>query len=427
MCGADDDVWAKGDAEDEGRWVALVHVCQRWRYIVFASPHRLDLRLVCTARTPVRETLHVWPALPIAVRISDPYEEIPDNVVAALEHKDRVCEIFAYDILGDEFEELATVPVTQDPFPALAHLYLDAYPEYINLKSPIIPDSFLGGSAPLLRSLYLRNFEYPALPKLLLSATGLVSLSLFDRSCHISPQVMVDYLTSLTRLEELQFGFRLGRPREGSRRPSPHLTPLTRRTDLRLLPVLATLVFEGATEYFDDIFTHIDVPRLKDISIEFVFNPPIFELSRIFLFTRLKETFEALDHVHMGIANHTFVNIILSSRRGTTGGKMVMMLIPPTNDESNWKFWRLIQDRRYPTSLVLSPANFECPKVEGKHTLHDVGNDQWLELFRLFSAVGSLYLSETLAMCVAPALRGLVGGGVTEVLPALQNLFIINF
>jgi hypothetical protein len=48
-------------------WHSLVHVCQRWRYVVFNSPHRLDLRLLCTDRTPVTNMLHIWPALPIAI------------------------------------------------------------------------------------------------------------------------------------------------------------------------------------------------------------------------------------------------------------------------------------------------------------------------------------------------------------------------
>ena len=31
----------------EAWWHSLVHVCRRWRAIVFVSPRRLNLRLVC--------------------------------------------------------------------------------------------------------------------------------------------------------------------------------------------------------------------------------------------------------------------------------------------------------------------------------------------------------------------------------------------
>jgi hypothetical protein len=67
-------------------------VCRRWRYIVFAAPRRLDLRLVCTDRTPVVRKLDVWPALPIVIRAAG-HGGFDDNTIAALEHNDRISEI----------------------------------------------------------------------------------------------------------------------------------------------------------------------------------------------------------------------------------------------------------------------------------------------------------------------------------------------
>src|SRR5882672_12522403 len=108
---------------------------------------------------------------------------------------------------------------------------------------------------------------------------------------------------------------------KATRRPSQH-PPLTWRTDLRLLPVLTTLAFVGAHQYFDDLFAHIDAPRLEDVKIDFTY-PPTFDCSRIFPFSSLKESFEALDQAHMGLEDHrVFVNVTLSSRRGPTDGKM---------------------------------------------------------------------------------------------------------
>src|SRR5579863_7048677 len=48
-------------------WHTLVHVCRRWRDVVISSPRRLDLRLLCTTRRPVRARLDVWPAFPIVI------------------------------------------------------------------------------------------------------------------------------------------------------------------------------------------------------------------------------------------------------------------------------------------------------------------------------------------------------------------------
>src|SRR5712671_3632342 len=42
-------------------WHALVHVCRRWRYLVFASPRRLNLRLEYGGHGPLSEVLDVWP------------------------------------------------------------------------------------------------------------------------------------------------------------------------------------------------------------------------------------------------------------------------------------------------------------------------------------------------------------------------------
>jgi hypothetical protein len=40
-------------------WQTLVHVCRRWRTLVFGSPLFLKLELVCTVKTPARDTLDV--------------------------------------------------------------------------------------------------------------------------------------------------------------------------------------------------------------------------------------------------------------------------------------------------------------------------------------------------------------------------------
>jgi hypothetical protein len=61
----------------------------------------------------------------------------------------------------------------QVPFPELTVLWLASYGETV----PVIPDSFLDGSAPRLRLFFLEGILFQGLPKLLLSATHLVNLS----------------------------------------------------------------------------------------------------------------------------------------------------------------------------------------------------------------------------------------------------------
>ena len=54
----------------------------------------------------------------------------------------------------------------------------------------------------------------------------------------------------------------------------------------------------------------------------------------------------------------------------------------------------------------------------------DIENVQWLEVLHLFASVRDLVLQGELVRLVAPALKELTGESVTEVLPALQNLFL---
>jgi len=87
---------------DWNAWHLLIHVCRRWRNIVLSSPRRLNLRLLCTERTPVTEMLDIWPAfLPIVMRNGgeEPSDDDAWNVVSALERPDRVCEIVFEEIL----------------------------------------------------------------------------------------------------------------------------------------------------------------------------------------------------------------------------------------------------------------------------------------------------------------------------------------
>ena len=188
-------------------WHTLVHVCRKWRIIVFGSPLRLNLRLQCgTARKPVRarETLDIWPPLPIVLWQYDHLSWDMDNIMAALEHNDRVCEIKLWDASNSQFEKV--LAAMQVPFPALTNLLLRSRNEI----AQVIPSSFLGGSAPLLRELTLDNIAFPGLRKLLLSsAAHLVELDLWriPHSGYISPEAMVTCLSSLTRLERLCLKF----------------------------------------------------------------------------------------------------------------------------------------------------------------------------------------------------------------------------
>jgi hypothetical protein len=81
------DFYVDGEYMDSETWQTLVQVCRKWRNIVFGSPRRLKLRLFCSG-TLWRRKLDVWPPLPIVVRSDGPGSV--DDIVAALEHNDRI-------------------------------------------------------------------------------------------------------------------------------------------------------------------------------------------------------------------------------------------------------------------------------------------------------------------------------------------------
>ena len=53
-----------------------------------------------------------------------------------------------------------------------------------------------------------------------------------------------------------------------------------------------------------------------------------------------------------------------------------------------------------------------------------IDNTLWLQLLLPFTAVKNLYLSKEFAPGITEALKELVGGGVKEVLPNLQNILV---
>jgi hypothetical protein len=139
-------------------WQLLVHVCRRWRSLVFGSPHRLNLRLVCTAETPARDTLDVWPALPLLIWDRAYLTEGFSNIIPILERSDRVCQINLC-IPPSELEKVSAA--MQEPLPELTGLWLASYE-----TATVLPESFLGGSAPRLQFLWLNRIPFPGLPKL---------------------------------------------------------------------------------------------------------------------------------------------------------------------------------------------------------------------------------------------------------------------
>jgi hypothetical protein len=111
-------------------WQSLVHVCRRWRGLVFGSLCRLNLQLYCVP-TSARKSLDFWPALPLLIQghVSEP---IVDNIVAELEHSDRICQIYLNCHTTSRIEKLWTainagvIPGAQNSVPVIWKLVVRA-------------------------------------------------------------------------------------------------------------------------------------------------------------------------------------------------------------------------------------------------------------------------------------------------------------
>ena len=79
------------------KWHLLVYVCQRWRQVIFASPHRLNLQL--SAHSGLLSGRNWVSGHPSYRRGLLSYLERglthndEDNIIAALEHPNRVCYV----------------------------------------------------------------------------------------------------------------------------------------------------------------------------------------------------------------------------------------------------------------------------------------------------------------------------------------------
>jgi hypothetical protein len=411
-----------------GPWHKLVHVCRRWRNIVFRSSHLLNLQITCSYGRPVRAALDIWPPLPIEIFGYEHRKKGSDvdNIVAALEHRDRVCAIILWDISSSNLGKI--LAAMGEPFLALTSLELQWGDGETATKVARGPDSFLGGSAPRLIELTLNGIPLPflGLQKLLLSANDLVDLRLqkISHSFYFSPDAILTVLSALTKLETLDLRFKSprSRPVRESRRSPPPTRPS--------LPSLTSITFKGVNEYLEDIVAQINAPLLNRLSITF-FHQLTFDTRQLAqLIARAPK-----------LKGHNEARVVFSEY----GVRVTLLLpsqAPPEGEEEEEEITLGVQCK-HPDLQLLSvtqlctvsfPSAFisrvehlciaESKYLSTPRWENNIQKRQWLKLLRPFTAVRDLYLSEKIVPLIAPALGKLVGSRVTEVLPALQCLFL---
>ena len=360
----------------------LAHICSRWRRIIYSSPRRLNLQLLCTHGTPVRKNLGYWPLLPLIIdyftirdaddrKCSTPSDSDEDNVVAALDNSTRV-RYLGISVTSSLLEKMGTA--MRKPFPTLTHLCLST-----DENVPALPDGFLGVSSPSLRVVHLNGIHFPALPTLLLSTLSLVDLRLLDIPHYISPEAMVANLAALTMLRTLFIGFR-----------KPTLLSRTRRQDPITrtgLPFLKVFRFHGVKEYLEDLIAQIDTPQLSHFRILY-FNRLDFRVPRLSEFfgrtpnlSRFKRA-----RIHFDV-NYVYVRLYRERE------ELLDFSFQISCKGLDWQVSHVAQILSQSGAMIFDIGDLSIDVRNlppGWKDHMDVTELEWLELFHLFTAVKTL-------------------------------------
>ena len=165
--------------------------------------------------------------------------------------------------------------------------------------------------------------------------------------------------------------------------------------------------------------SRIDAPLLDSININF-FNQLLFDTPQLRHFINRTEGFGAPRQANV-VFEDKYVEVTL--RRPNEAENDIMLYLHISCKPSDWQLSSLVQ--LYNSAFSPLPALQRLEINDNRqHWQDDIENAQWLDVLHLFASVGDLFLHGELLRLLAPALKELTGGSVTEVLPALQGLFL---
>jgi hypothetical protein len=357
--------------------------------------------------------LDVWPVLPLWISVihTESGGADADIIISTLGHCDRIAGVSLGGFSRSQFKRC--IALMQEPFMVLRFLHLTA-----NKKMTfVIPDAFLGGSAPLLQKICLCGIRFPSLPRLLSSASGLVSLVLGDIPItgegHISPDAMATCLFVFTKLQSLTLTFI---QQTSSSYPTDRRSPSSAHT---ILPSLTKLTLRGPHGYLEDIVGRVDAPLLNTGCLEF-HDKPIFDTSRVPQFIHRAKHFKSLGVVVMRFRPEC-ISVFFRPSIGATD--FTLLIHCP-----GFPGQVVIMERICAQWPPLALSHVELLRLGGHSFTFEEEMwreviTPWLGLLRPFTAVRDLRLVGTgLFSHVAHVLGELEGERATEVLPALRTI-----
>jgi hypothetical protein len=177
----------------------------------------------------------------------------------------------------------------------------------------------------------------------------------------------------------------------------------------------------------EDLLPQIDAPALNSFGVSF-HDPLISDTRQLLRFVNRAEQLGSLDRADFVFQKHA-VEVKLYPHTGTLNYEGFVLGISCRAPGRQLPYLARVCSSSSPPLSTLERLNV----YEGLYSRPDWQDDaeeedeeegahvQWQELFRPFTSVRNLYLSEGVAQRVVPALQELV---VENVFPALQNLFL---
>ncbi len=413
----------------EGRpwkWHRLAHVCRRWRHVISISPCRLDLRILCEYGTPFGGILQSWPTLPLFVRFDARrhLKHMPGNIVVALRHPDRLCEI---DLGVTSSMTGPIVDMIQKRCQALEGIRIKVEElEDATNPSILIQNAFLGGSAPHLRKIELDGiaFPFPEIQRVLLSTNNLVELHLsrIPHAAYFSPSDLITALSTLVQLKSLTIGFHF----PASYPPPSMMRPPSQRITL---PFLTSLNFHGASEYLEEFAARIDSPALIKITIWlFINNQIFFDIPQ---FRQFISHLDARGFPTEVSVEHSAESVSVSLIRGGGNTPNTICVLGTSCRRLDWQLSFVTQILTQLSPFLssvhllenLTPSESSFPTGE-----EDVDSAQLQEFFQPFTHVKAVYVWRTkLVPGIVQALVTDSEDMVAGVLPELASLHLTGY
>jgi hypothetical protein len=392
-------------------WPTLVHVCCKWRRIVFASQQALHLRLFCTHGTPVQKALDCWPAaLPVVMEyggspgLDPPSPEDEYNIIAALKESHRVRSI-SLTITSSLRERLFAI---SGSFSDLEDLVL------LSRESEGLTLPCFSRWGPRLRRLHLTRVSVHPLLRLLYFSNDLVDLQLHEvpGPPDLPPGALTEALSRMAQLRSLSLHF--------LSTPGTIFFPHPPSGERVLLPVLTRFHFQGKGEYLENLLARIDAPRLEDIGVTF-FNGFITDLSNLAEFVGRMEIRKPLHGAHIQYSEHAISISLTQPGLGAPtcfkfqlfGEKVALQLSLISLICFRFSVYLNVVDLRINAMRATRKSRWEDSDK----------SERWRDLIDLFRGVKRFHVAGSLSESIMCALL-LPGSQGKSILPALHKLYI---